>query len=124
MDDQAHGQCRGPSQILQRPVGTAEKPKPLPVGSYYCAIKSREFDKSKNKQTPYVRFVFGIVQPHTDVDPQQMVRVGLENLVERAGLTSRRRLARDTPRERLLDPTSPQGGRLAELIDRLRRRNA
>lgn len=34
------------------------------------------------------------------------------------------RLARDTPHERLLDPATPQGSRLAELIDRLRRRNA
>jgi len=33
------------------------------------------------------------------------------------------RLARDTPRDKLLDPATPQGGRLAELIDRLRRRN-
>lgn len=32
------------------------------------------------------------------------------------------RLARDTPHERLLDPATPQGSRLAELIDRLRRR--
>ena len=39
-------------------------------------------------------------------------------------LTEISRLARDTPRERLLDPTTPQGSRLAELIDRLRRRNA
>ncbi|NQW52511.1 MAG: hypothetical protein HQ465_14845 [Rhodospirillales bacterium] len=33
------------------------------------------------------------------------------------------RLARDTPHDRLLDPATPQGNRLAELIDRLRRRN-
>ncbi len=32
------------------------------------------------------------------------------------------RLARDTPHEKLLDPATPQGSRLAELIDRLRRR--
>ena len=38
-------------------------------------------------------------------------------------LTEISRLARDTPRERLLDPATPQGSRLAELIDRLRRRN-
>ena len=34
------------------------------------------------------------------------------------------RLARDTPHEQLLDPATPQGSRLAELIDRLRRRDA
>ena len=34
------------------------------------------------------------------------------------------RLARDTPHERLLDPATPQGSRLSELIDRLRRRSA
>lgn len=34
------------------------------------------------------------------------------------------RLARDTPHERLLDPATPQGRRLSELIDRLRRRSA
>jgi hypothetical protein len=38
-------------------------------------------------------------------------------------LTEISRLARDTPRDRLLDPSTPQGSRLAELIDRLRRRN-
>ena len=38
-------------------------------------------------------------------------------------LTEISRLARDTPHDRLLDPATPQGNRLAELIDRLRRRN-
>ncbi|MDB5490148.1 MAG: hypothetical protein JWQ58_3863 [Reyranella sp.] len=32
------------------------------------------------------------------------------------------RLARDTPHDKLLDPTTPQGSRLVALIDRLRRR--
>ncbi|MBL0900278.1 MAG: hypothetical protein IBJ17_16490 [Reyranella sp.] len=39
-------------------------------------------------------------------------------------LTEISRLAEDTPRERLLDPTTPQGARLVELIDRLRKRQA
>ena len=37
-------------------------------------------------------------------------------------LTEISRLAEDTPRERLLDPATPQGARLVELIDRLRKR--
>lgn len=37
-------------------------------------------------------------------------------------LTEISRLAENTPRERLLDPATPQGARLAELIDRLRKR--
>jgi hypothetical protein len=34
------------------------------------------------------------------------------------------RLAETTPREELLDPATPQGSRLVELIDALRRRPA
>lgn len=34
------------------------------------------------------------------------------------------RLAENTPRERLLDPATPQGARLVELVDRLRKRPA
>lgn len=37
-------------------------------------------------------------------------------------LTEISQLAENTPRERLLDPATPQGARLIELIDRLRRR--
>lgn len=37
-------------------------------------------------------------------------------------LTEISRLAENTPRERLLDPATPQGARLVELIDRLRKR--
>ncbi len=39
-------------------------------------------------------------------------------------LTEISRLAGNTPRERLLDPATPQGARLVELIDRLRLRSA
>jgi hypothetical protein len=55
-----------------------------------------------------------------------VVAVSLYGLTRRQhirALTEISRLARDTPRDRLLDPATPQGSRLAELIDRLRRRN-
>lgn len=58
------------ADLLNRTVGSSERPKPLPVGSWQCVVKSREFGRTKSeKQTPYVRFVYGIVSPGGDVDP-------------------------------------------------------
>lgn len=61
------------ADLLSRPVGSVEKPKPLPVGSYYCVIKGRDFGESQQKKTPFVQFTFGVMQAGEDVDPSLLV---------------------------------------------------
>lgn len=61
--------------LLNRPVGSAEKPKPLPVGSYYVTIKAREFGESSQRKTPFVRFKLGIIQAGPDVDAQLLAEI-------------------------------------------------
>lgn len=63
------------ADLLNRTVGTVEKPKPLPVGSYYCVIKGRELGESSQRKTPYVRFIFGVIQPGEDVDPTLLAEI-------------------------------------------------
>lgn len=56
------------TSLLNAPVDSAERPKPLPTGTYTFVIKGHGFDKSKNKQTPFVRFMCSPVAPGEDVD--------------------------------------------------------
>lgn len=57
------------SQILSKKVEQAEKPKPLPAGTYRFLVKGHEFDESRQKKTPYVRFNVQPLAPESDVDP-------------------------------------------------------
>ena len=55
-------------RLLAQPVTSAEKPKPLPQGHYFGQIKDRQYDKSKNKGTPFVRLGIMVQAADTDVD--------------------------------------------------------
>jgi len=57
-------------------LGSIEKPKPLPQGSYVAIIKKSEYDKSSKKQTPFVRFHMDIVQAMEDVDEAALEAYG------------------------------------------------
>lgn len=43
--------------LLGQPTDAVERPRALAVGHYYGEIKSHEFGLSRNKQTPFVRFI-------------------------------------------------------------------
>lgn len=61
--------------ILDRPIGQTERPKPLPVGPYYWAVKGPgEHGESAKKQTPQIVFTCVCLGPVNDkaVDEEQL----------------------------------------------------
>lgn len=54
--------------LLDKPLDSFEAPKPIPMGSYIGTVTERRFDKSKEKQTPYVQFTIVPFQAMDDVD--------------------------------------------------------
>lgn len=61
--------------ILNKNVDEAERPKPLPAGTYRMKIDSHEFAESRLKQTPYCRVHLVPVEPQDDVDAEQLEAV-------------------------------------------------
>lgn len=74
------------ASILDRPSNEAERPKPLPQGSYLCVVHGLpKYDKSSKKQTPYVEFTLNILQAGDDVDTEALEEMGgIENKTLRA----------------------------------------
>lgn len=65
------------SSILSKAPSDVERPKPLPVGTYTCVVRGQpQFDKSSKKQTPYVKFTYGILSAGDDVDPDELKAYG------------------------------------------------
>lgn len=65
------------ADILNKPVQSAEKPRPVPPGSYMLRIKGREIGESQQKKTPFVRFFYTIEAPGPDVNMAQLDGVDL-----------------------------------------------
>ena len=63
------------NDILNRQAGTAEKPKPLPGGTWLFSIKSHRFDTSTKKGTPFVEFTLAPTAPDSDVDTDHLTKV-------------------------------------------------
>jgi hypothetical protein len=66
------------SSILDKPFDSeANRPKPLPVGSYLCIVDGiPKFDKSTQQQTEYVEFTLKPVSAQGDVDQQALTEAG------------------------------------------------
>jgi hypothetical protein len=54
-------------ELLSQPTDVVERPRPLAVGHYIGEIKSHEFGTSKQKQTPFVRFIMVPSEETSDV---------------------------------------------------------
>lgn len=54
-------------QLLSQPTDAVERPKALAAGHYIGEIKTHEFGQSRQKQTPYVRFVLTPSEETADV---------------------------------------------------------
>ena len=67
-------------ELLSRPTETAERPRALPDGHYKATISNHEFDRSKNKQTPYVRLFFRINEQTADVDPAAVAGIDFSRI--------------------------------------------
>jgi hypothetical protein len=64
------------SSILDRPSEDAERPKPLPQGSYICIVQSWEEGSSTKKQTPFIRFTLKPIDAGEDVKPEELEEAG------------------------------------------------
>jgi len=64
------------ANLLDRNVGTVEKPKPLPEGSYTFVISEHETGESNQKKTPFVRFMCQPVEAYEDVDDEALEAFG------------------------------------------------
>src|ERR1700676_4234023 len=54
-----------------------ERPKALPVGHYYATIRGHEFNLSRAKQTPFVRFLLAPAEACEDVDAAELAGIDL-----------------------------------------------
>ncbi len=89
--------------LLSFNTDEVERPKPLPAGHYLGVIRSHEFAMSKNKGTPFVRFLIVPESPTDDVIDHNNDLASID--------LSRRELRRDyyiTPQSRY---------RLADMLD-------
>jgi hypothetical protein len=57
------------SKHLGKPIESAVKPKTFPAGTYHGTIAKYELKESKEKKTPYVRFLVDVTSAGEDVDP-------------------------------------------------------
>src|SRR6266566_2061794 len=61
------------SSILDRQTGDAERPKPLPVGTYRAiVVGAPRFDKSSKKGTDFVEFTIKFLSAEEDVDQDDL----------------------------------------------------
>lgn len=64
--------------MLTKPVGTAERPKSKPDGTYNGVVEGFRFDVSKIKKTPFVRFTMGNVSPGADVNQEELAEAKID----------------------------------------------
>lgn len=65
------------ASILDKPSADAERPKPLPQGSYICVVQGLpRFDKSSKKQTDFAEFKLQPLQAQDDVDADDLEAMG------------------------------------------------
>lgn len=64
--------------LLDKQMGSVEKPKPFPEGPYNLLIIKREFGESQQKKTPYVRFEFRVVSPGAGVDQELLAHAKID----------------------------------------------
>lgn len=65
------------TDLLARDLGSVEKPKALPAGSYYATVKDYALGKSKEKQTPFVKFNFNNLSAGPDINPEDVASIDL-----------------------------------------------
>jgi hypothetical protein len=64
------------SSILDRPSEDAERPKPIPQGTYICTVQSWEEGSSTKKQTPFIRFILKPIDAGEDVNAEDLEEAG------------------------------------------------
>lgn len=59
-------------ELNKRPLGTAERPLPIPVGTYTFIVKSKQFGKSPRQKTDYIEFELVPQAPEADVGEAEL----------------------------------------------------
>jgi len=65
------------SKLLSKNMDEAERPKPLPPGTYHGRVTKHSLDASKEKKTPYVRFELQVVSAGDGIDPDALDGIDL-----------------------------------------------
>lgn len=70
------------ASILDMPATDVERPKPLPVGTYFGVVQGLpEHDVSSKKKTPFVRFTLAVQSVGDDVDEDDLKAFGDEGVI-------------------------------------------
>lgn len=67
------------NSLLDQKVGEVKQPPIFPAGTVRLAITGREFGKSSQKKTDFVKFKFKVLEPGADIEPEQLVDVNWAN---------------------------------------------
>jgi hypothetical protein len=54
--------------LLSKRAAEVERPKNIPVGTWWMTVSKFEFGESAQKKTPFVRFIFNLTAPGEDVE--------------------------------------------------------
>lgn len=58
--------------LLSKPAADVKRPQPIPAGTWYATVKSREFGESPEKKTPFVRFHLVNLRAGDDIDESML----------------------------------------------------
>ena len=67
-------------KLLSRKVDDAKPPAVLPSGTYRGIIKTFEFGKSREKETPFVKFNFDLIGHEDDVDEAELAEIDVTKI--------------------------------------------
>lgn len=69
--------------LLSKPADSFERPPILPAGHFRGTIVKHEFDRSRQKKTPLIRFYLNPTEPEDDVDPEDVANIDLKKVLLR-----------------------------------------
>jgi len=64
-------------KLLSKNMDESERPRPLPPGTYFGRVSKISYDVSKEKKTPYVRFLLSVTSAGDGVDEEALNGVDL-----------------------------------------------
>lgn len=71
------GGITDPRELLKAPIDSFEKPRALPQGHYIGIIDNYAYDRSKKKQTAFVRLTLHPTEATADVRPEDIAGISL-----------------------------------------------
>jgi hypothetical protein len=58
--------------LLNRSSEDAARPVVLPVGTWDCMVSDYKLGESAQKKTPFVEFIFNVIAPGEDIEPEAL----------------------------------------------------